>query len=169
MNSKLCSYNGMYNLENIRIVEYESRHADAFRDLNLAWIEEYFEVEDLDRAQLGNPEATIIRPGGAILVAEVPGEVVGVCGLRYDPPGRYEVTKMGIREDMRGCGIGGHLLSEVIKHACQLGAEKIFIISNTVLAPAIHLYRKLGFVDVPSSTQKEYARGNIELELNLTK
>lgn len=158
----------MCNLENIKIVEYESRHADAFRDLNLAWIEEYFEVEDKDRQLLYNPEATIIRPGGAILVAEAPGEVLGVCGLRYDAPGRYEVTKMGVREDMRGCGIGGRLLSEVIKHASLLGAEQLFIISNTVLAPAISLYCKLGFVEVPMSTQKEYARGNIELELNLT-
>ena len=32
-----------------RIVEYEPRHAEAFRDLNLSWIEEYFEVEEIDR------------------------------------------------------------------------------------------------------------------------
>ena len=159
----------MCNLENIRIVEYESRHNGAFRDLNLAWIEEYFEVEEIDRQQLGDPEATLIRPGGAILVAEDQEQVLGVCGLRYDSPGRYEVTKMGVRKDMRGCGIGRRLLSEMIKHASRFGAEQLFIISNTVLAPAIHLYRKLGFVEVPMSAQEEYARGNIELELDLTK
>jgi N-acetylglutamate synthase-like GNAT family acetyltransferase len=157
----------MHNPRNIRIVEYEPRHADAFRDLNLAWIEEYFEIEEIDRQQLDNPEATIIRQGGAILVAEDPRGILGVCGLRYDSPGRYEVTKMGVREDMRGCGIGQRLLSEVIKHASLLGAEQLYIISNTVLAPAIRLYRKLGFVEIPQSTQKEYVRGNIELELNL--
>ncbi len=157
----------MHKLENIRIAEYEPRHAEAFRGLNLSWIEEYFEIEEVDRLQMLDPEATIIRPGGAILVAEDPRGVLGVCGLRYDSPGRYEVTKMAVREDTRGCGIGRRLLSEVVSHARLLGAEQLFIISNTVLAPAIHLYRQLGFVEVSHSTQQEYARGNIELELNL--
>ncbi|MCD6353409.1 MAG: GNAT family N-acetyltransferase, partial [Proteobacteria bacterium] len=113
------------------------------------------------------PEDTIIRQGGAILIVEDHSGVLGVCGLRYDSPGRYEVTKMAIREDMRSRGIGRSLLSRVISHARQLGSKQLFIISNTVLAPAISLYRQLGFVDVPLSTQQEYARGNIELELNL--
>ena len=152
----------------IAIVQYEPRHAEAFRDLNLAWIKEYFAVEELDRQQLLDPEGLILRPGGAILVAEDSRGVLGVCGLRYDAPGRYEVTKMAVREDLRGCGIGRRLLGEIISHARQLGAEQLFIISNTVLAAAIHLYRELGFVEVPMSTQQEYTRGNIELELNLT-
>lgn len=153
--------------EEIRIVEYESRHAGAFRDLNLSWIERYFEVEELDRQQLFDPEGTIIRPGGAILVAEDDRGVLGVCGLRYHAPGSYEVTKMAVREDMRGRGIGRRLLSEVISHARRLGAERLLIISNTVLASALHLYRQLGFVEVQRSAEQEYARGNIELELNL--
>ena len=157
----------MCDLEKIRIVEYEPRHAEAFADLNLAWIREHFEVEPIDRQVLSDPEGAIIRPGGAILVAEDSGGVLGVCGLRYDSPGRYEVTKMAVREDWRGRGIGRRLLAEVISHARRLGARQLFIISNTVLAPAIDLYRKLGFVEVPCSAQQEYARGNIELELNL--
>jgi len=88
----------------IRIIEYEPRHAKAFRDLNLSWIEEYFEVEEIDRQQLSNSEDTIIEPGGAIFIAEDHRGVLGVCGLRYDSPGRYEVNKMAVREDMRGRG-----------------------------------------------------------------
>lgn len=150
-----------------RVVEYERRHAKAFCDLNLSWIEEYFEVEEIDRQALLHPEDTIIRPGGAILIAEDASGVLGVCALRYDSPERYEVTKMAVREDLRGRGIGHRLLADIISHGRALGARQLFIISNTVLKPAIHLYRQLGFVDVPLPAEQEYARGNIALELRL--
>ena len=151
-----------------RVVPYEPRHADAFRDLNLSWIEEYFEVEEIDRRQLLHPEKTILRHEGAILVAEDPSGVLGVCALVNHSPGRYEVSKMAVRRDVRGCGIGRRLLSEVISHARALGARQLFIISNTILGPAIHLYRKLGFLEVPLPSDQKYERGNIALELELS-
>ena len=151
-----------------RVVLYERRHAVAFRDLNLSWIDEHFEVEEVDRQVLFHPEEAILRPGGAILVAEGAADgVLGVCALRYESPGRYEVTKMAVRRDLRGRGIGRRLLSEVISHARALGATQLFIISNTVLEPAIRLYRQLGFIEVPLPADQGYARGNIALELNL--
>ncbi len=150
-----------------RVVAFEPRHATAFRELNLAWIERHFEIEAVDREVLLHPEETILASGGAILVAEGPDGVLGVCALRCDSPGRYEVTKMAVREDARGQGIGRHLLSRVISHARELGARQLFIISNTVLEPAIHLYRQLGFDEVPLPPDQDYARGNIALELSL--
>lgn len=152
----------------VRIEEYESRHASAFHDLNLSWIEEYFEVEDIDRRQLLEPEASILSPGGAIFVAETAAGVLAVCALLYESPGRYEVTKMAVRKDLRGQGIGRRLLSEVIARARGLGARELSILSNTVLEPAIHLYRALGFVEVPLPAGLQYARANIALELELT-
>lgn len=154
-------------MRQVRIVGYQPRHAVAFRDLNLAWIEEYFEVEEVDRRTLLHPEDTILRPGGEILVAEDGDEILGVCALRFDSPGRYEVTKMAVRQDLRGHGIGRRLLCEVISRAQALGAKQLFIVSNTVLQPAIHLYRQLGFAQVPLPAEQEYARGNIALELSL--
>ena len=121
----------------IRIAEYEARHTDAFRDLNLSWIEEYFEVEEIDRKQLLEPEATILDNGGAIFVAEDHEVVLGVCALLYKSPGLYEVTKMAVRKDLRSQGIGRRLLSEVISRAPQLGARKLSILSNTILPRSI--------------------------------
>jgi len=151
-----------------RVVAYETRHADAFRDLNISWIEEYFEVEEIDRRYLLHPEETILRQGGAILVAEDRNGILGVCALVLHSPGRYEVSKMAVRTDVRGLGIGRRLLSEVISHARTLGARRLFIISNRILEPAIHLYRQLGFLEVPLPREQEYERGNIALELDLT-
>ena len=50
----------------------------AFRDINLAWIERFFAVEQKDRDVLDNPHKYILDPGGAILVAEDAGQTIGV-------------------------------------------------------------------------------------------
>ena len=69
------------DIEQLGVVLFEDRHADAFRELNLDWIEEYFFVEDLDRTHLDYPRASFIDTGGAILVAVLDGTIVGCCGL----------------------------------------------------------------------------------------
>ena len=151
----------------LRIVAFEPYHATAFRDLNLEWIEEYFEVEELDRKHLGLPRESFIDAGGAIFMAELNGSPVGCCGLLRHDDGVYEISKMAIRRGDRGGGIGSMLLDAVIAHARRIGAKRLEIISSTRLAPAIHLYKKKGFVEVPLASDA-YARGNIALELELT-
>lgn len=150
----------------LRIVAFKPYHAPAFRDLNLEWIEEFFAVEDLDRKHLGFPRESFIDGGGAIFMAELNGSAIGCCGLLSHGHGVYEISKMAIRREHRGGGIGGRLLDAVIAHARQIEAKRLEIISSTRLAPAIHLYRKKGFVEVPLASDA-YARGNIALELVL--
>ena len=58
-----------------------------------------------------------------------------------------------------------HLEKQAIKKAKKLGAQKIILYSNTILAPAIELYRKLGFVEVP--VDGPYKRSNIKMELKV--
>lgn len=145
---------------------FEARDAGAFRALNLAWIERWFAVEPLDVRHLEHPEASFIEPGGAIRVAELDGRVVGVCGLLPHGHAVFEISKMAVAEGLQGQGIGRHLLAATIAHARALGASRLEIISNTVLAPAVRLYRSMGFVDVPLASDA-YARGNIALELDL--
>lgn len=157
----------MRSASEVQIVAFEPRHAEAFKDLNLAWIEEHFEVEEIDRTQLLDPEASILRPGGAILVAEDSSGVLGVCALLYEGPGLYEVSKMAVRRETRGLGVGRQLLSEAIAHARRLGAHKLTIFSNTLLEPAIHLYREMGFTEIPLPGDSSYDRCNISLELTL--
>ena len=151
----------------INITDFRPCHAQAFRELNLAWIEKYFRIEPFDVETLSNPMDTVIRPGGAILVAETEGRVLGVCALLYRRSGCYEVSKMAVREDLQGKGIGRRLLTEVIHRARRMDAHTLLIISNTVLEPAIRLYRSLGFEEIAMEEDQPYERGNIALELAL--
>jgi GNAT superfamily N-acetyltransferase len=148
----------------LRIVAFEPSHAEAFRDLNLDWIEEHFAVEGLDRKHLDFPQESFVDAGGAILMAELDGRVVGCCALLKHSDNAYEVSKMAVMREYRGAGIGKRLLRAVIEHARLIGARRLEIISSTRLPPAIELYKKAGFVEVPLESDA-YARGNIALEL----
>lgn len=153
-------------LADLEIVEYTNRHSEAFRDLNLDWIQEYFSVEPLDRRYLLAPEEEILAPGGAIFMAELSGVAVGCCALLNHGGDVYEVSKMAVDKGCRGLGIGRRLFAEVLERSRDLGARKLTIVSNTTLAPALHLYRSFGFHEVPLQND-DYARGDIALELIL--
>jgi len=150
----------------LRIVAFGPSHAPAFRELNLEWIEELFAVEDLDRRHLTYPRESFIDTGGAIFMAELNGSVVGCCGLLKRDNSVYEISKMAVKRGYRGSGIGSKLLDTVIDHAQTVGAKRLEIISSTRLVPAICLYAKKGFVEIPLASDA-YARGNVALELQL--
>ena len=48
--------------------------------------------------------------------------------------------------------------------ARELGASRVFLESNTILEPAINLYRKLGFTPVQDEASP-YDRCNIQMEI----
>lgn len=157
----------MIEPDDVRIVDYEPRHREAFRDLNLSWIEEYFVVEEMDRRQLSDPERAIIAPGGAILVAELGGEAIAVCALIVTGTRHYELAKMATRKDLRGSGVGRKLMVAALQKAKSLGAHKVSLLTHHSLAPALRLYRSVGFVDVPMPPGNEYARADVAMELEL--
>lgn len=152
----------------VTIVPYEDTYQHYFKSLNMAWIQQYFKMEPLDYKALDHPRDSILAPGGHILVALLEGEPVGVCALikSQQPEYDYELAKMGVSLEVRGQGIGKMLGKAVIEKSRSLGARKIFLESNTVLEPAIALYRQLGFREV-TARPSPYKRSNIQMELIL--
>jgi GNAT superfamily N-acetyltransferase len=153
-------------MENVvlEIVQYESTHQPWFEKLNRQWIEHYFWIEPIDVEVLQHPDKTILDKGGAILMAAIDGEIAGTVALKFVAPGVYEFTKMAVDIKYRGQKIGKALGEAAIEKAKKLGARKIILYSNTILIPAIELYRKLGFVEVP--VDGPYKRSNIKMELS---
>lgn len=150
----------------VRVVQYEPRHRDAFRELNVAWISRYFAIEDADLKVLNDPEGAILAPGGVILMAETANEAVGTVALIRIAPDGFELAKMAVTPAAQGHGIGALLGRAAVEHARQLGARWIELLSNTSLAPALHLYRKLGFVEAPLGAT-DYRRADIRMVLEL--
>lgn len=154
--------------DKVAIIAYEDRHKPAFKALNKAWIDAFFEMEAEDYKALDHPRETIIEPGGAIFVAEFKGEAVGVCALIKMQHGPYdfELAKMGVSSGMQGKGIGWRLGQAVVAAAKERGASTLFLESNTVLVPAISLYKKMGFQEI-TATPSPYARSDIQMLLHL--
>lgn len=152
----------------VKIVPYTPSYRKAFRDLNVEWISTYFKMEKADFDALDAPEEYILDHGGHILVALLKDRPVGVCALikREDRIFPYELAKMAVDPACRGQNLGWLLGNAVIEKARSLGAKNLYLESNTILEPAINLYKKLGFEQIPSRPTP-YERCNIQMELKL--
>lgn len=151
----------------VKMIDYRPELAGHFTALNLDWIQKYFVAEKLDKEILGNPDKYIINEGGYIYFATVDGKVAGTFALLKQQDGIYELGKMAVAESFRGQQIGNQMLQFCITKARELKMRKLILFSNTLLKPAIHLYRKYGFTEVPLGNS-EYKRSNIKMELTLT-
>ena len=151
----------------IELISYNDTYRDVFKELNESWIREFFKMEAKDYESLLHPRRTILDKGGEIVVALLDGEAVGVCALmKMDHPDYdFELAKMGVAEAARGKGIGFLLGQEIIDRARKRGARNLFLESNTVLTPAISLYRKLGFAEIKGKPSP-YERSNIQMVID---
>jgi DNA-binding MarR family transcriptional regulator/predicted GNAT family N-acyltransferase len=152
----------------VKIIDYEPKHQQAFKQLNEQWITTWFKMEEADHKSLDDPQGYILKKGGHILVALYNDEPVGVCALikMDDPEYDFELAKMAVSPTMQGKNIGWLLGTAILEKARLLGADKIYLESNTILKPAINLYHKLGFRKVAGHTTP-YERCNIQMELSL--
>lgn len=154
--------------KHIKIEPYKSCYQEAFKSLNEEWINKYFKMEDADYKAVNNPEKYIIEKGGEIFVALYKNEPVGVCALLKMNDGHYdyEVAKLAVSPKVQGKGIGFLLGQITVNKAKELGGRNLYLESNTVLEPAIHIYKKLGFKEVVGHTTP-YQRCNIQMELSI--
>lgn len=148
----------------IEIKPWNPAFGEAFFRLNKEWIEVDFDLEPLDIAVLSNPEEYIINKGGEILSALIGDEVVGVVGLRPFAENCMELTKMAVDIRWRGRGIGEKLMHATLDVAREKGLEKVILFSNRITsAPAVRIYRKIGFQEIPLEPGV-YTRANIKME-----
>lgn len=151
----------------LRIRDFSDALAPVFHDINAQWIQSMFVLEPTDREVLENPRARIVDPGGEILFVEADGlGVVGTCALQKTGPDQFELTKMGVLESARGMKAGEYLLHAMIGRAAEMGAKRLYLLTNSRCAPAIHLYEKAGFehdVGVMRDFGARYARCDVAM------
>ncbi|WP_396634799.1 GNAT family N-acetyltransferase [Maribacter sp. R86514] len=151
----------------LSIVLYEPKYTQNFRDLNIAWITEYFKVEEKDRELLEYSQSTIIDKGGYIFIGLWNNEPVGCFALIKKKANRYELGKMAVDKKHQGLKIGQKMLVHAIEFSKTKKWETLELYSSTKLDPALHIYKKFGFKNVPLEDNLEYLRSNIKMELTL--
>jgi putative acetyltransferase len=149
----------------MEIVDFHPDHADAFKALNVAWISHYFVVEAKDLEVLDDPVGKVIAPGGHILMAVEAREAIGCCALIAMPAGGFEVAKMAVTEAHKGRGIGRDLMAACVERARSVGANRLYLETNSALAPALGLYRSFGFRQIEPAEPSPYVRADVAMEL----
>ena len=154
----------------IRVVAFEQRHARAFHDLNVAWIEQFFKMEEKDRLLLEQPQEKIIEAGGHILIAEDDnGAAIGCVSLVPYSEGVLELAKMAVGNDLQGKGVGSKLMAATVAKARELGVKALYLESNSQLGPAVRLYERTGFHHLTAAHRptSPYERADVFMRLDL--
>ena len=151
----------------LSIVPYEPKYTQKFKDLNIAWITEYFKVEAKDKELLEHSQSTIIDKGGFIFMGLWNNEPVGCFALIKKTDNRYELGKMAVDKTYHGLQIGQKMLAHAITFSKNKNWETLELYSSTKLDTALHIYKKFGFKNIPLEDNLEYLRSDIKMELTL--
>ncbi len=157
-------------MRSVKIVPFEQSLAPAFKALNEAWIRRHFSLEAKDAEILEDPAGKVVAAGGQVLFVLDDDVAVGCCAMILMADGGFELAKMAVAEAAQGRGYAKALLAACVEWARVAGAPRIYLESNASLAPALTLYRRFGFTDVPPERRpvSPYARADVWMELNLT-
>jgi GNAT superfamily N-acetyltransferase len=150
------------------IVSWRPEFRADFERLNREWIERYFVLEQEDLKVIGDPAGQIVAPGGQVFFLLDEDGVRGTCAVIRHDAETYELAKMAVAPAARGRGYGDRLAEAAIDFARRAGARRLMLVSNSCLGPALTLYRKHGFRDVPLDPANGYSRADVQLELPLT-
>jgi ribosomal protein S18 acetylase RimI-like enzyme len=151
----------------ITIVPFDKKYSKDFYNLNVEWLEKFFFVEPYDEKVLSSPQEYIIDAGGFIFFIKNEDRVIGTIAL-INQNTYFELSKMAILPAYQGLKIGQQLIEYCIKFAKEQQWKTITLYSNRKLVPAINLYEKVGFVEVPLEKDVHYERANIKMILDLS-
>ncbi len=118
------------------------------------------ELQDLP-AQYGDDRSTLF-------VAHLDRLAVGTVAVRTDGRGGAELKRMYLRPVARGIGLADRLVERAVMAATEQGCDSIWLESlPEVMAPALAVYRRNGFVDAPTGPSTIEVDGMVTLERRL--
>lgn len=151
-----------------QIVPFEEKYRRDFIAFNTDWIESNFGgLEDHDRETFDKIDEEL-EGGAMIFFAVQDGIALATCMARPMEGTTWEICKLGSNKNMPHKGAGSAVFEASMQWALGHGADRLFIISNSKLKPALHIYGKFGFEEIKLKDY-EYARGDIAFEYKKVK
>jgi len=151
----------LYNT--VEIVPFSTAFAAAIKTLNVEWLRKYFKIEPKDEIVLSDPQGQIIDKGGMIFYAKYNDAIVGTVSLIKIDNTTFELSKMAVTGSVQGMGVGKKMIQHCLEVVKVKKIEKLILYSNKKLLPAIYLYEKFGFIEVPLEGGV-YERADIKME-----
>ena len=109
--------------------------------------------------------ADMVLPRGAFLLAWSDGLPVGCVGLKGSGGDTAEVKRLWVAPAARGLGLARDLMSAAEAAARELGIRILRLDTNSVLAEALALYRKTGWLEIPRFNDDPYPDAFFEKRL----
>ena len=148
----------------VNIINFKNEYEKYFYDLNIEWLNYFFEVEEYDHKVLSNAKKYIIDKGGKIFFAKLEDEIIATVALMpTENKLIYELSKMAVKPNYRNMGVGKKLLKKCINFSISNAHKSIILYSNKKLTNAIHLYRLFGFKEIKMEKKSPYSRANIKM------
>lgn len=147
----------------MKIIPFEERYRQHFINFNTDWIISNFgflEQHDKDTFDRIDEE---IKNGGMILLAVENDVLLAACMAVPSDGKTWELCKLCSNKNVPHKGAGSAVFKAAMDWALNHGAERLFILSNSSLKPAIHIYNKYGFKEIKLENY-EYIRGDIAFE-----
>ena len=147
----------------MKIIEYQPEYKDSFIQFNTDWIVDNFgslEKEDIETFEKIDEELA----DGAMIYFAVEADIpLATCMAKPMDAETWEICKLASNKHREHKGCGSAVFKAAMQWAIDHGARRLFILSNSNLKPAIHIYEKYGFQEIKLEDY-EYVRGNIAFE-----
>lgn len=147
----------------MNIIPFEERFRQDFIDFNTDWIISNFgflEEHDLETFEKIDED---IKAGAMIFFAVDKDTALATCMASPMDGKTWEICKLGSNKNVPHAGAGSAVFEACMNWALEHGAEHLFIVSNSKLKPALHIYEKFGFKEIKLDDY-EYVRGDIAFE-----
>jgi GNAT superfamily N-acetyltransferase len=101
-------------------------------------------LDDLDAF-----ESVYAKDNGIFLVLEDDSGIQGCGGLRRLQGDQGELTRLWLRKDRRGLGLGREIVAALLRAAAGIGYREIYLDTSHRCSDAVRLFRKNGFSECP--------------------
>ena len=103
--------------------------------------------------------AFLLREDTLFLVAEEGEKILGYCGV-VTVQDEGDITNVAVEKNSQNQGIGKKLLEEMFQRTQKAGVCRLFLEVRAGNAAALHLYEKMGFVQM--GIRKNYYEQPVE-------
>lgn len=147
----------------MKVIPFEEKYRQDFIDFNTDWIVSNFGfLEEHDKETFERIDEEM-KAGAMIFFAVENDVALATCMAMPMEGTTWELCKMGSNKKISHKGAGSAVFEAAMKWALGHGAERLFILSNSKLKPALHIYEKYGFREIKLDDY-EYVRGDIAFE-----
>lgn len=151
----------------MNVIQYQEKYKQYFIQFNTDWIIDNFGCLEKEDSDTFDHIEDSLKNGAMIFFAVDNGNVLATCMAKpLGDDATWELCKLGSNKNLPHKGAGSAVFEAAMSWATQHGAKRLFILSNSKLKAAVHIYEKYGFREIKLDDY-EYVRGDIAFELCL--